>query len=70
MNWPLRGPDLTPIDFILWWGEGGCIKSRVYTSNPESLVKLKENIHQETFFWDTFHFLIFFYIFPSASSTT
>ncbi|CAK9824350.1 hypothetical protein ANTRET_LOCUS2530 [Anthophora retusa] len=42
-NWPAGSPDLTPMDFFSW----GYLKSRVYSSNPRSLIQLKENIRTE-----------------------
>ena len=41
--WPLRSPDLTPKDFWFW----GYNKSRVYTSNSQTLSKLKVSIKRE-----------------------
>ncbi|CAH2088888.1 unnamed protein product [Euphydryas editha] len=43
INWPLRSPDLTPMDFFLW----GYLKSKVFTSHTASIEDLKENIRNE-----------------------
>lgn len=41
--WPPRSPDLTACDFFLW----AYLKSRVYTNNAHTLVKLKEAIREK-----------------------
>lgn len=43
VSWPPRSPDLTPLDFFLW----GYLKSKVYESNPKSVIDLKKNITAE-----------------------
>jgi inhibitor of nuclear factor kappa-B kinase subunit alpha len=40
--WPARSPDLNPCDFYLW----GNLKDKVYSSNPHTLVELKQSIHE------------------------
>ena len=42
--WPPRSPDLTPPDFFLW----GFLKSKVYSTLPETLDELEERIREET----------------------
>jgi hypothetical protein len=42
-NWPARSLDLKPYDFFLW----GCLKDKVYSSNPQMEEELKENIRRE-----------------------
>ncbi|GBP11582.1 Solute carrier organic anion transporter family member 1A1 [Eumeta japonica] len=41
--WPLRSPDLSPMDFFLW----GYLKTKVYETNPWSIDELTENIRPE-----------------------
>jgi hypothetical protein len=41
--WPARSPDFYPCDFFFW----GCLKDKVYNSNPRKEKKLKENIRRE-----------------------
>jgi hypothetical protein len=41
--WLARSPDLNPCDFFI----GGCLKDKVYKSNPRTEEKLKENIRRE-----------------------
>ena len=38
--WPPRSPDITPCDYFLW----GFLKSKVYTTKPESVDDLKQRI--------------------------
>jgi hypothetical protein len=40
--WPACSPDINPCDFFFW----GCLKDKVYNSNPQR-EKLKENNHKE-----------------------
>ena len=40
IHWPPRSPDLTPLDFFLW----NRLKSVVYSPQPRTLDKLKDNI--------------------------
>lgn len=42
-EWPPRSPDLTPLDFFLW----GYLKSKVYQTEPESLIDLRQRIVAE-----------------------
>ncbi len=39
-GWPARSPDLSPCDFFLW----GCMKDRVFATNPTSVEDLKATI--------------------------
>jgi hypothetical protein len=41
--WPARSPDLNLCDLFFW----GCLKDKVYSSNPQIEEELKENIHRE-----------------------
>jgi hypothetical protein len=41
--WPACSPNLNPCDFFFW----GCLKDKVYNSNPQTEEELKENIHRE-----------------------
>jgi hypothetical protein len=41
--WPARSPSLNPGDFFFW----GCLKDKVYNSNPRMEQELKENIRWE-----------------------
>jgi hypothetical protein len=41
--WAARSPDLNPCDFFFW----GCLKDKVYNSNPGTEGELKENIRRE-----------------------
>jgi hypothetical protein len=41
--WPARSPDLNHCDFFFW----GCLKDKVYSSNPRTKEELKENIRSE-----------------------
>lgn len=43
IEWPTRSPDLTPLDFFLW----GYLKSKVYTTKPQSIDKLRARITHE-----------------------
>lgn len=43
LDWPARSPDLSPLDFFLW----GHLKSKVYTTEPESLEELRRRIVEE-----------------------
>ena len=38
--WPPHSPELNPLDFFLW----GCLKERVYTPKPETILDLKTSI--------------------------
>jgi hypothetical protein len=40
--WPARSPDLNSCDFYLW----GNLKDKVYSNNPQTLVKLKQSIRE------------------------
>jgi hypothetical protein len=40
--WPARSPDLNPYDFYLL----GNLKDEVYSSNPHTLVELKQSIRE------------------------
>ncbi|GBL90306.1 hypothetical protein AVEN_130398-1 [Araneus ventricosus] len=40
VEWPLRSPDLTPLDFFLW----GHIKGTVYTTPPPTFQYLRRRI--------------------------
>lgn len=42
-EWPPRSPDLTPLDFFLW----GHIKSKVYSTPPDTLEDLRRRIIHE-----------------------
>lgn len=42
-EWPARSPDLTPLDFFLW----GHLKSKIYSTEPESLEDLRQRIVNE-----------------------
>lgn len=42
-EWPPRSPDLTPLDFWLWF----YLKSKVYVNNLTDLDQLKQNINKE-----------------------
>jgi hypothetical protein len=42
--WPARSPDLNPCDFFF----SGCLKDKVYNSNPQTNKEPKENICRET----------------------
>jgi hypothetical protein len=41
--WPVRSCDFNPCDFFF----PGCLKGKVYKSNPRTEEELKENIHRE-----------------------
>jgi hypothetical protein len=41
-TWPALSPNLNPCDFFFW----GCLKEKVYNSNPR-MEELKENICRE-----------------------
>jgi hypothetical protein len=41
--WPARSSDFDPCDFLF----RGCLKGKVYSSNPQTEEDLKENIHRE-----------------------
>jgi hypothetical protein len=41
--WPARSPDLNTCDFFFW----GCVKDKVYNSNPRTEEELKESICRE-----------------------
>jgi hypothetical protein len=41
--WPACSSDLNPCDFFFW----GCLKDKLYNSNPRKEEELKENIHRE-----------------------
>ena len=43
IQWPPRSPDLSQLDFFFW----GYLKERVYSDNPNTLDKLKQNNTQE-----------------------
>ena len=43
IDWPARSPDLTPCDFFLW----GHLKSKVFTTPPESLQILRQRVCDE-----------------------
>ena len=43
VEWPPRSPDLTPCDFFLW----GYLKSKVYTSPPETIDDVIQRIERE-----------------------
>ena len=43
IEWPARSPDLTPLDYFLW----GYLKSKVYSTQPQSLDELQNRILQE-----------------------
>ena len=43
IEWPARRPDLMPLDYLLW----GYLKSKVYSTQPQSLDKLQNRILQE-----------------------
>lgn len=43
VEWPARSPDLTPLDFFLW----GYLKSKVYSTAPDSIDVLKQRIVEE-----------------------
>jgi hypothetical protein len=40
--WPAKSPDLNPCDFYLWEN----LKDKVYSSNPHTLVELKQSIRE------------------------
>ena len=40
VEWPPRSPDLTPLDFFLWW----YLKSNVYITPPVNLGDLQERV--------------------------
>jgi hypothetical protein len=40
IEWPVRSPDLTPMDFFLW----GYLKNIVYKNKPKSLQDLRQSI--------------------------
>ena len=42
ISWPLRSPDLTPLDYFLW----GHVKTVVYASKPRSLEELRGRIER------------------------
>ena len=42
-EWPVRTPDLSPLDFFLW----GHLKERVYRDSPKTLTELKEAVGNE-----------------------
>lgn len=44
IEWPARSPDLTPLDFFFW----GCLKDRVYKTNPQNLEELRNRILEES----------------------
>jgi hypothetical protein len=41
--WPPRSPDLNPCDFFFW----GCLKDKVYNSNPRTEEEPEETIRNE-----------------------
>lgn len=41
--WPARSPDITVPDFFLW----GFLKSRIYSTRPQTILELKEKIREE-----------------------
>jgi inhibitor of nuclear factor kappa-B kinase subunit alpha len=41
--WQAYSPEMNPCDFFFW----GCLKDKVYKSNPQMEQELKENIHRE-----------------------
>jgi hypothetical protein len=41
--WPARSPELNPCEFFFW----GCVKDKVYKSNPRMEEEVKENIRKE-----------------------
>jgi hypothetical protein len=43
MEWPVRSPDLTPLDFFLW----EYLKSKVYNNRLTNLEDLKQRIQHE-----------------------
>lgn len=43
LEWPPRSPDLTPMDFFLW----GYLKSKVFITEPDSLLDLRQRIIDE-----------------------
>ena len=43
IDWPARSPDLTPCDFFLW----GHLKSKVFTTPPESLQIRRQRVCDE-----------------------
>ena len=43
LEWPLRSPDLTPLDFFLW----GYLKQKVYRTDPANLADLQNRITRE-----------------------
>ena len=43
ISWSACSPDLNPCDFFLW----GYLKLKVYNNHPQSIERLKDEIHQE-----------------------
>nr|CAH7745775.1 unnamed protein product [Callosobruchus chinensis] len=43
IEWPARSPDLSPLDFFFW----GHLKSKIYATQPESLLDLRNRITHE-----------------------
>lgn len=41
-EWPPRSPDLTPLDYFLW----GCIKEKVYATQPTTIADMQERIRE------------------------
>jgi hypothetical protein len=42
--WPTHSADLNNCDFYFW----GCLKYKVYYSNPQTEEELEQNIHRES----------------------
>ena len=43
IEWPAKSPDLTPLHYFLW----GYLKGKVYSTQPQSLDELQNQILQE-----------------------
>ena len=43
IEYPLRSPDLTPLDFSLW----GYLKDKVYATKPTTVANIREAIEHE-----------------------
>jgi hypothetical protein len=41
--WSARSPNLNRCDFFVW----GCLKNKIYNSNPRTEGEIKENVHRE-----------------------
>ena len=42
-EWPARSPDMNPCDYFLW----GYLKHKVFTTQPQTLVELRDKINTE-----------------------